>query len=146
MKIQLKEVLELAQVAYKKFWRPTNDESKGDKSAAKVTRHWQEKVMRLGNGWYQTEVPIPELGEKIDLVNLTDRIAYELKASGNNPGHEFYKDVFKILVFNEKSKRKIRTLVFITEKKGVEKLKRGLGAAAVGYARKLNLQIELIPF
>ena len=140
----LKKVLEIAASAYEKFWQPSSDESTGDKSAKKVTLHWQDNVMRLYDGLYQTEVPVPSLKEKIDLVNLTDGIAYEMKVSGKNPGHEFYKDIFKILIFNKKSEAKIKMLVFITEKKGVEELNRGLGKEAINFAKRLNLQIELV--
>ena len=47
-------------------------------------------------------------------ATLTD-CAYEFKVSGKIAWAEFYKDIVKIIIWNEKRKKKISCLVFITE-------------------------------
>ena len=43
--------------------------------------------------------------------------AYEFKVSGKNAASEFYKDVVKIIIWNKGRKKKLSSLVFITEEK-----------------------------
>ncbi len=93
-----------------------NDVSKRTKEAQKITKIWQETVC---NGTtIKSEVAIStKNNKKIDIIDFQDKIAYELKVSGNNPHHEFYKDIMKVLVYNEyqTDNEKIKKLVFITE-------------------------------
>ncbi len=78
------------------------------------------------------------------MVDFQDKVAFELKVSGANPGHEFYKDLFKVLVFNQNHKvTKLNTLVFITEGEGVEKLEKGLGKVAADFLQKFGIKVEL---
>ena len=57
--------------------------------------------MRLRDGLYQTDLPIPRLHQTISLVNLTDGIAYELNVSKGNIEQELFKNISKILTFNQ---------------------------------------------
>jgi hypothetical protein len=57
----------------------------------------------------------PEVDQKIDVLDQETNCAYEFKVSGKNAQSEFYKDVVKVIVWNERRKNKIARLVFITE-------------------------------
>jgi hypothetical protein len=66
---------------------------------------------------------VPELDQKIDVVDLEKACAYEFKVSGKNATAEFYKDVVKVILWNqEPSKDKLSSLVFITEEKYGQRL------------------------
>jgi hypothetical protein len=59
----------------------------------------------------------PELDQKIDIVDSQTACAYEFKVSGKNAWAEFYKDVVKVLMWNQHRNKKLPCLVFITEEK-----------------------------
>jgi hypothetical protein len=128
------EIITAAKTAHQQFWRATSDESTGDKQASAVTKTWQHAVE---SEHIRPEVPVAvHLQEKIDLVDFSTATAYEMKVSGKNAGHEFYKDIFKVLVYNQHKDQKLRTLVFITEQHGADKLNRGLGEAVIEAVRQ----------
>ena len=139
------EIVKLAREAHRDHWRATSDESTGDKQAATVTTAWQTRAILLSHGKIRKEVPISDdAKEKIDLVDDRDMTAYELKNSGKNPHHEFYKDIFKVITYNHKHMDKLRTLVFITEPVGIERLKKnGLAQAVIASAPDFGITIEL---
>jgi hypothetical protein len=137
------DVIEAARIARGQFWQTTSDVSIGDKQAAAVTTAWQRSVASID---VQCEVPIKEgLKEKIDVIDLSTTTAYEMKVSSKNPHHEFYKDIFKVLIYNQHHERKVKRLVFITEKGGADKLNKGLGKAVREYVTQYNLSIEVMP-
>jgi len=57
------------------------------------------------------------LDQKIDVIDAETARAYEFKVSGKNAAAEFYKDIVKIIIWNERRKKKLSALVFITEEK-----------------------------
>jgi hypothetical protein len=57
----------------------------------------------------------PELDQTLDILDTETACAYEFKVSGKNAWAEFYKDIVKVIIWNEKRKKKISHLVFITE-------------------------------
>jgi len=68
-----------------------------------------------------------------------------MKVSGKNPQHEFYKDIFKVIVYNQYHTLKLKNLVFITEQQGAKELSRGLGKAVTDEsASQYNLNITVI--
>ena len=92
-----------------------------------------------------SEVPVGKsLNEKIDVINISTATAYELKASGKNAGHEFYKDIFKVIVYNQHHDKKLERLVFITEKKGIARLSKGLGKAVSESVAQYSIDVTLI--
>lgn len=108
---------------YKKLRSKAYNVSTHTKSAQQITKIWQEAVV--------SDHIIPELrikagaSEKIDIVDVANKTAYELKVSGKNVKHEFYKDLFKILIFNRNSQEfKLERFVFISEKAGINQLKK----------------------
>lgn len=51
------------------------------------------------------------------VLDRVEMCAFEFKVSGKNASSEFYRDVVKVLLWNEHHAEKIRRLVFITEGK-----------------------------
>lgn len=136
------EIIEAARVAHRRLWRATTDESTGDKQATAVTKAWQKSVASKN---IKCEVRVKEnLNEKIDIIDFSTATAYEMKVSGKNAGHEFYKDIFKVLIYNQRHDKKLQRLVFITEKKGVAGLNKGLGKAVLESILMYNLDITLV--
>lgn len=119
-----------AKAARDEHWKPTSDESTGDKLAMRVTKAWQSIVIQTDSD-FAAEVSVPQAKQKIDLVDGKAGIACEFKVSENNPEHEFFKDVFKVLLFNESAGERVSTFVFLTGTKGAGKLHRGLAGLIV---------------
>ena len=63
--------------------------------------------------------------------------------SPNNTHFELYRDIFKVLVHNERNKRFIRELVFITPEEGARKVNRNFGAAVVELVNKHDLRVRI---
>jgi len=134
-------IVESARVSYGQHWRTTSDESTGDKQAANVTKAWQQDVVsndircevRVGKG----------LKEKIDIIDDSANMAYEMKVSGKNPHHEFYRDIFKVIIYNQHHAKKLKGLVFITEQDGADKLNKGLGKAVMELLARHKLDITV---
>lgn len=86
------------------------------KNAQAIAKSWRKAVHDLNPDRFLIEALVaPELDQKIDVLDLETRHAYEFKVSGNNAQYEFYKDVVKVLIWNERHAKKIGRLVFITE-------------------------------
>ena len=136
-------IIEAAKTAYNQFWRSTSDESTGDKQAAKVTKAWQDMV---ASNSIKPEVLIKDnLKERIDVIDFSSATAYEMKVSSNNPHHEFYKDIFKVIIYNQHHKdNKVKRLVFITGRVGADKLKRGLGEVVMQSMGHYELSVEVV--
>lgn len=135
-------IIEAARTAHRRFWRATSDESTGDKQATAVTRAWQDSVASKD---VQCEVPIKEdLNDKIDVIDFSTATAYEMKVSGKNPHHEFYKDIFKVIVYNRHHDKRLERLVFITEKDGADTLNKGLGKAVMQSFAEYKLLITAV--
>jgi hypothetical protein len=89
------------------------------------------------------------LKQKIDIVDFHTMIAYEMRVSENNPQHELYKDIFKVLVYNEKNNIKIKKLVFITPQNGLKKLIKGNKETMASFiqeniAEDMGIEIEFV--
>lgn len=121
------------------------DVSAHTKSAQVITKEWQKAVC---SGSIQAEVKVsPDGNEKIDIVDLSKYEAYELKVSGKNTHHEFYKDLIKILTYNEYAEpdNRLNKLIFISELSGIKSLERRLDAKLLSMLEnKHDLSIELV--
>lgn len=93
------------------------------KSAQVICTTWQEEIKGENIG---IEVPIcTDAKERIDVIDFVNKTAYELKVSGKNVEHEFYKDIFKVLSYNLNNPDKaVETFVFISEEKGIKILEK----------------------
>jgi len=140
--MQINEIIEAAKAAHEQHWQATSDESTGDRQASAVTKAWQAAVASKA---VRVEVPVADdLNEKIDVVDFSTATAYEMKVSGKNPHHEFYKDIFKVIVYNQHHGKKLERLVFITEKDGANRLNKGLGKAVMESGDQYGMSITVI--
>jgi hypothetical protein len=136
------DIIKAAKIAHSEHWQSTSDVGTGDRQAAAVTKAWQSSV---ASSHVKCEVPIMKnLGERIDVIDLSTATAYEMKVSSKNPQHEFYKDIFKVIIYNQHSDKKVKRLVFLTGKDGANKLRRGLGKAVMEFIAQYNLNIEVV--
>lgn len=86
------------------------------KNAQAIAKAWRTAVHDLNPDRYQIESLVaPELDQRLDVLDLETSTAYEFKVSGKNATGEFYKDVVKVIVWNQRKKKTIARLVFITE-------------------------------
>ncbi len=108
-------VIAAAQKAFCLRLRDSNDVSANTKNANAIAKAWRKAVHELDPDRYQIEALVdPELDQRIDVIDSMAMCAYEFKVSGKNACAEFYKDIVKVIVWNERRKRKITGLVFIT--------------------------------
>lgn len=119
--------------------------SEHTKSAQLITREWQGEVCV---GEIEKEVRVsPDNNERIDIVDKRAKTAYELKVSGKNTHHEFYKNLVKVLTYNEYQEKgeKLSKLVFISEKTGIALLQSRLDARFCKMLTEMHgLSIELV--
>jgi len=136
------DIIRAAEIAYKKHWQSTSDESTGDKQASAATKKWQDTVK--STGIIDTEVSIGcRLNQRIDVIDYSTETAYEMKVSSKNPDHEFYKDIFKVIIYNQNHPTKVKRFVFIIGEKGARQLNRGLAEAVKHYITNHELNIEV---
>ena len=132
-------VLQCLTETHNELWENGKDVGLQTKSSSKVTKVWQEKLLLIDAIRFIPEYKVG--GYKIDLADMKERIAYELKVSPKNPHHEFYRDVFKIVYANSLD-RKFDRFVFCCPAISVVKL----GALAVfvkSLSKQLSLQIDI---
>jgi hypothetical protein len=111
-------VVSAAQVAFSARIKDSSDVSENTKNAQAIAKAWRGAVNTLDPDRFQIEALVtPELDQKLDIVDMDRACAYEFKVSGKNAWAEFYKDIVKVIIWNEKRKNKIASLVFITEEK-----------------------------
>ena len=138
--------INLAADAHSECWSHGCNVSEQTKKSQSACKRWQELVTKEFGARFSPEKPIGEngTGQKIDLLDETDRVAYELKASKNNVHMEIYRDVFKVLVFNRRNPdKKINTLVFIAPKEGMAKLGAIFPADVQVISKSMNLDLIL---
>ena len=86
----------------------------------------------------------PELDQKIDIVDSETAYAYEFKVSGKNAWAEFYKDIVKVIIWNQERAKKMCGLVFITEEKyGRPFLDAPMPRAYINYLAQQGLKVSV---
>lgn len=136
-------ISELKEI-HKKYRVESKDVSSQTKFAQLITREWQQQVIK--GEIIKPEVRVSTINnEKFDLVDYENLIAYELKVSGKNTHHEFYKNVVKVLTYNCNHETKIEKLVFLSEKKGIDSLEKRIDLKFKELLKNShNITIELI--
>lgn len=142
------QVVSLAAQAHGTYWSAGKDVSTQTRKAQNTCKHWQQAVMQRFQSRFQAECGINgEKGgpsQKIDLVDVEERVAYELKSSPNNVHMEIYRDVFKALVFNERNPTEcIKTLVFIAPTAGIKTLGIVFPKDVKAISARLGLSLKL---
>ena len=139
-------IVTIAKKIHSRLWKSASNVSKQTVSSSDVCKVWQKAAKEvLGERLREEYAAVVNGNEKIDLVDVQARVAYELKVSKNNPHHEFYRDIFKVVVHNKSHPRsKIKKLVFLTPKEGASKLRSGFGNAVRAVAKaKHGIEIEI---
>ncbi len=105
------DVVEWAREAYRRGWSRSVDVSASTRESQAICKEWQKRVRTADSARFACEVTVSEeFRERIDLIDHLSATAYEMKVSGKNPTHEFFKDVFKVLV-SLKSKGTVRVVL-----------------------------------
>jgi hypothetical protein len=112
-------VVKAAQLAFSVGLNSEHNVSEYTKNAQAIAKAWRGDVHNKDPNRFQIEALVtPELDQRIDIVDLETACAYEFKVSGKNAASEFYKDIVKVIIWNQHpSKKKLSKLVFITEEK-----------------------------
>ena len=114
-------VLAAVRAAHRQ-WTNGKNVSQQTRLSVKINNDWQQRAVAIDEGIIK-EVALPgEHKQRIDLVDTVSGVAYELKVSQNNVHMEFYRDIFKVLIFNRlntKSKR-IKALYFLAPHAGLK--------------------------
>ena len=138
------QIIAEARRAVHELWTSPSEEAEGDRQARAATQTWQQRLDDLEPGQFLREVPAgPDLREQIDLLHVATATAFELKVSGNNPHHEFYKDLVKVLVYNRHNEPKLQRFVFIVPQKAADRLARSLAKYAIELAAELGLEVRI---
>ena len=142
------QVIALAAEAHAAIWSVGNDVSVQTKKAQAISTRWQQAVQQKFLKRFQAECGINGRkggpSQKIDLVDLEERVAYELKSSPNNVHMEIYRDVFKTLVFNERNPaERLKTLIFIAPKTGIQKLGSDFPKDVQAISSRMGLELKL---
>lgn len=138
-------VVTAAQAAFAVRLLDSSDVSENTKNAQAIARAWRSAVHKLDPDRFQIEAMVtPELDQKIDIVDLNTSCAYEFKVSGKNAWAEFYKDVVKVIIWNQHRKNKLSSLVFITEEKfGRPLLDTPMPRAYIKHLSELGLRVSI---
>jgi hypothetical protein len=138
-------VVSLAWEVHQAHWRMSGDESEGDNLARVITETWQKRLQEAVPNRFAIEYYIaPHLKERIDVVDLVNGVAYELKASPNNVHFEFYRDIFKVILARDNQLPSLKRFVFLTPEESAAKLRKGMGKAVMQDSEHLGLTIEVI--
>lgn len=134
-----------ARRAFSARLRDSSDVSKNTKNAQAIAKVWRSEVYGLDPDRFQIEAMVaPDLDQKIDVVDSERACAYEFKVSGKNAPAEFYKDIVKIIIWNQKRKKKLSSLVFITEEKhGRPFLDAPMPRAYIDYLAQEGLKVRV---
>lgn len=138
-------VIQAAQIAFSIRLRSNSDVSENTKNAQAIAKSWRGAVHALDPDRFVIEAMVsPELDQKIDIVDQDTACAYEFKVSGKNAWAEFYKDIVKVIIWNEKRKKKLLKLVFITEAKcGRPFLDAPMPRAYIKYLKETGLEVSV---
>ena len=138
-------VVQAAQLAFSVRLKNSSDVSENTKNAQAIAKGWRSAVHALDPDRFQIEAMVtPELDQKIDIVDQENGCACEFKVSGKNAPGEFYKDIVKVIIWNQKRKKKLSSLVFITEEKwGRPFLDAPMPRAYMKYLAELGLNVSV---
>ena len=138
-------VVMAAQLGFSVRLKDSSDVSENTKNAQAIAKAWRGAVHKLDPDRFQIEAMVtPELDQKIDIVDSETACAYEFKVSGKNAWAEFYKDVVKVLMWNQHRKKKLSCLTFITEEKcGKPFLDAPMPRAYIKYLAEQGLEVSI---
>jgi hypothetical protein len=138
-------VVMAAQAAFSVRLKGSSDVSENTKNAQAIAKAWRSAVYELNPERFQIEPLVaPSVDQRIDIIDTETAYAYEFKVSGKNAPAEFYKDIVKVIIWNEKQKKKLSGLVFITEEKhGRPFLDAPMPRAYITYLTQKGLKVSV---
>jgi hypothetical protein len=140
-------VVKAAQVAFAARLKEAAGVSEHTRNAQAIAKAWRGLVHQHDPdpGRFLMEALVTTaLDQKIDIVDLTTACAYEFKVSGKNAPAEFYKDIVKVIMWNQNRPNKLRSLVFITEEKfGKPFLDAPMPRAYIKYLAQQGLDVRV---
>jgi len=138
-------VVTAAQLAFSLRLRGSSDVSDNTKNAQAIAKNWRSAVHDLDSDRFHIEAMVsPALDQKIDIVDRETSCAYEFKVSGKNAWAEFYKDIVKVVIWNQRQKKKLTSFVFITEEKhGRPFLDAPMPRAYIKYLAETGLKVSV---
>ena len=138
-------VVAAAKEAFRSRVLAGSDVSTHTRNAQAIAKAWRAAAFNLDPTRYQYEVPVrAEFDQRIDVLDREEMCAFEFKVSGKNATSEFYRDVVKVLLWNEQHESKIRKLVFITEESwGRKYLDTPMPKAFINFLRGHGLDVEI---
>ena len=126
-------------------WTANAAVSAATKKSQAITLVWQGELALQAQSGFAAEYPVCGVNERFDLVDVLDRTVYELKVSGNNPHHEFYKDIFKVVIHNRNAPHDaFHHFVFLTTSSGVSKLQFGLAQRVAQLDSLLGFTVHVL--
>ena len=139
------KILQAAKDAFIKRLLNHSGVSENTLNAQEIAKDWRSRCWDLDSKRILIEATVhPDLNQRIDIVDLQDNCAYEFKVSGKNATAEFYKDIVKVILWNEKRPDKLKKLVFITEEVwGKKHLATEMPKAFMTYLARNGLQVEV---
>lgn len=106
--------------------------------------------LQIANKNYEFEFPIiknTKSPSRIDIIHFPSKTAYEIKYSGNNISHEFYKDVFKVLIYNKYNSPRLERFVFVSEENKIENFKgTQIFNDVVGFCQNFGISVSLLGY
>lgn len=138
-------VVQAAQLAFSIRLKGSSDVFENTKNAQAIAKGWRGAVHDFDPDRFHIEALVsPELDQKIDVVDQETACAYEFKVSGKSASAEFYKDIVKVIIWNQRHKKKLISLVFITEEKcGRPFLDAPMPRAYMKYLAELGLKVSV---
>jgi hypothetical protein len=141
-------VVAAAVNAFKARLLNSSDVSAHTRNARAIAKVWRTAAFDLDPSRFAYEVPVrPDFDQRIDVLDRHEMCAFEFKVSGKNATAEFYRDIVKVLLWNDRHDEKIRKLVFITEEThGKKHLDTPMPRAFIALlaAQGLTVEIEYI--
>jgi len=138
-------IVQAAREAFKARVMAGSDVSTHTRNAQAIAKAWRAAAFDLDPSRYQYDVPVrPEFDQRIDVLDQEEMCAFEFKVSGKNATSEFYRDVVKVLLWNERHEKKIEKLVFITEETwGRRYLDTPMPRAFIHFLQSHGLAVEI---
>jgi hypothetical protein len=138
-------IVQAARLASAARLKGSSSVSEYTRNAQAIAKSWRKAVHDLDPDRFLIEALVaPEFDQKIDVLDQETKCAYEFKVSGKNAQSEFYKDIVKVIIWNEKRARKIKRLVFITEESFAKPaLDAPMPQAFIGYLRDRGLEVTV---
>jgi hypothetical protein len=139
-------IIHAAEQAFRLRLTTGSDVSAHTRNAQAIAKAWRTACFDLNPSRFAYEVPVrPDFDQRIDVLDRNEMCAFEFKVSGKNASAEFYRDIVKVLLWNERHEQKIKKLVFITEEvHGRRHLDTPMPRAFIAFLRNQGLEVEVV--